>query len=58
MMLPLPHRAAARKSAVHDHRPVGLGENFAAFMHLADFDEKLVTPPRKSGRKRSTSSSA
>ncbi len=22
--------------------PVGLGENFAAFMHLADFDEKLV----------------
>ncbi len=23
--------------------PVGLGENFAAFMHLADFDEKLVT---------------
>lgn len=23
--------------------PVGLGDNFAAFMHLADFDEKLVT---------------
>jgi len=23
--------------------PVGLGENFSAFMHLADFDEKLVT---------------
>ncbi len=23
--------------------PVGLGENFAAFMHLADHDEKLVT---------------
>ncbi|MBY0524666.1 MAG: hypothetical protein K2R98_14780 [Gemmataceae bacterium] len=23
--------------------PVGLGENFAAFMHLADFDEQLVT---------------
>ena len=23
--------------------PVGLGENFGAFMHLADFDEKLVT---------------
>jgi hypothetical protein len=23
--------------------PVGLGENFAAFAHLADFDEKLVT---------------
>jgi len=23
--------------------PVGLGENFAAFMHLADTDEKLVT---------------
>ncbi len=23
--------------------PVGLGENFAAFMHLADADEKLVT---------------
>ena len=23
--------------------PVGLGENFAAFMHLADFDELLVT---------------
>jgi ABC-type multidrug transport system fused ATPase/permease subunit len=23
--------------------PVGLGENFAAFMYLADFDEKLVT---------------
>ncbi|MBY0514241.1 MAG: hypothetical protein K2P78_10065, partial [Gemmataceae bacterium] len=23
--------------------PVGLGENFASFMHLADFDEKLVT---------------
>ena len=23
--------------------PVGLGENFAAFMHLADYDEKLVT---------------
>ena len=23
--------------------PVGLGENFAAFMHLADFDEKLIT---------------
>ncbi|MBY0461328.1 MAG: AAA family ATPase, partial [Gemmataceae bacterium] len=22
--------------------PVGLGDNFAAFMHLADFDEKLV----------------
>src|SRR5262249_21676685 len=22
--------------------PVGLGENFAAFMHLADFDEQLV----------------
>lgn len=22
--------------------PVGLGENFAAFMHLADFDEKLI----------------
>ncbi len=22
--------------------PVGLGENFAAFMHLADYDEKLV----------------
>ena len=22
--------------------PVGLGENFSAFMHLADFDEKLV----------------
>lgn len=23
--------------------PVGLGDNFAAFMHLSDFDEKLVT---------------
>jgi hypothetical protein len=23
--------------------PVGLGQNFSAFMHLADFDEKLVT---------------
>jgi len=23
--------------------PVGLGDNFASFMHLADFDEKLVT---------------
>jgi energy-coupling factor transporter ATP-binding protein EcfA2 len=23
--------------------PIGLGDNFAAFMHLADFDEKLVT---------------
>jgi hypothetical protein len=23
--------------------PLGLGDNFAAFMHLADFDEKLVT---------------
>lgn len=23
--------------------PVGLGENFAAFMHLADFDELLIT---------------
>jgi len=23
--------------------PVGLGENFSAFMHLADFDERLVT---------------
>jgi hypothetical protein len=23
--------------------PVGLGENFSAFMHLADYDEKLVT---------------
>jgi Cdc6-like AAA superfamily ATPase len=23
--------------------PVGLGESFSAFMHLADFDEKLVT---------------
>ena len=23
--------------------PVGLGENFASFMHLADFDEKMVT---------------
>src|SRR5262249_61730523 len=23
--------------------PVGLGENFASFMHLADHDEKLVT---------------
>jgi hypothetical protein len=23
--------------------PIGLGENFAAFMHLADHDEKLVT---------------
>ena len=23
--------------------PVGLGENFAAFMHLADYDEKLIT---------------
>ncbi len=23
--------------------PVGLGENFAAFMHLADYDELLVT---------------
>ncbi len=23
--------------------PVGLGENFAAFMHLADYDEKLVS---------------
>ena len=23
--------------------PVGLGENFAAFMHLADYDERLVT---------------
>ncbi len=23
--------------------PVGLGENFAAFMHLADYDENLVT---------------
>lgn len=23
--------------------PVGLGENFAAFMHLADFDEAMVT---------------
>src|SRR5262249_4888078 len=23
--------------------PVGLGENFAAFAHLADFDEKLVS---------------
>jgi DNA segregation ATPase FtsK/SpoIIIE, S-DNA-T family len=23
--------------------PVGLGENFSAFMHLADFDEQLVT---------------
>ncbi len=23
--------------------PVGLGQNFAGFMHLADFDEKLVT---------------
>src|SRR5262249_56754306 len=22
--------------------PVGLGENFAAFMHLADYDEQLV----------------
>ncbi len=22
--------------------PVGLGENFSAFMHLADFDEQLV----------------
>ena len=32
--------------------PVGLGENFAAFMHLADYDEKLVggriwTEPRE-----------
>ncbi|QEL14937.1 FtsK/SpoIIIE domain-containing protein [Limnoglobus roseus] len=24
--------------------PVGLGENFAAFMHLADYDEQLVGP--------------
>ncbi len=23
--------------------PIGLGENFSAFMHLADFDERLVT---------------
>jgi S-DNA-T family DNA segregation ATPase FtsK/SpoIIIE len=23
--------------------PIGLGENFAAFMHLADYDEQLVT---------------
>ncbi len=23
--------------------PVGLGDNFSAFMHLADFDEKLIT---------------
>ena len=23
--------------------PVGLGENFSAFMHLADYDEQLVT---------------
>lgn len=23
--------------------PVGLGQNFSAFMHLADFDEKLIT---------------
>ncbi|MBA2227905.1 FtsK/SpoIIIE domain-containing protein [Thermogemmata fonticola] len=23
--------------------PVGLGENFAAFMHLADYDEKLIS---------------
>lgn len=23
--------------------PVGLGENFAAFMHLSDYDEKMVT---------------
>ena len=23
--------------------PVGLGENFAGFMHLADYDEQLVT---------------
>ena len=23
--------------------PVGLGQNFAAFMHLADYDERLVT---------------
>ena len=23
--------------------PIGLGENFSAFMHLADFDEQLVT---------------
>ena len=23
--------------------PVGLGQNFAAFMHLADYDEQLVT---------------
>ena len=23
--------------------PVGLGENFSAFMHLADFDERLVS---------------
>ncbi len=23
--------------------PVGLGENFGSFMHLADFDEKLIT---------------
>ena len=23
--------------------PVGLGDNFAAFMHLADYDEALVT---------------
>ena len=24
-------------------RPVGLGENFSAFMHLADYNEQLVT---------------
>ena len=35
--------------------PVGLGENFAAFMHLADYDEKLVTAA--SGPSRRTSSS-
>ena len=40
---PLSHRAAPGKVRFTIIDPVGLGENFAAFMHLADHDEKLVT---------------
>ena len=36
--------------------PVGLGENFSAFMHLADFDEQLVSS--RIWTDRTTSSSA
>ena len=38
----LPDGAAAGKVRFTIIDPVGLGENFAAFMHLADYDEPLV----------------